>query len=127
MLERGDRSEVLATALGRMRGVPAAGARIVRRWRGETPAASAGAYAAYLERTGVRDVRATPGNRGVIVLCRVVGDRAVFEFLSFWESSEAIAAFAGSNIELARYYPEDDAFLIGREHAVDHFDVVVVR
>jgi heme-degrading monooxygenase HmoA len=106
---------------------PGWGARIVRRWRGETPAAKADAYTAYLERTGVRDTRATPGNRGVMVLRRVVGDRASFEFLSFWESRDAIAAFAGDDIERARYYPKDDAFLLGRELTVDHFELVVER
>jgi len=39
---------------------------IARAWRGVTPAAKADAYLEYLERTGVRDCRATPGNRGVV-------------------------------------------------------------
>jgi hypothetical protein len=36
---------------------------------------------------------------------------------------DAIRAFAGERPELARYYPEDDAYLLWREELVDHFDV----
>jgi heme-degrading monooxygenase HmoA len=81
---------------------------IARVWRGRTPAAKADAYAALLERTGLSDYRATPGNRGVLALRRVQGDIAEFELISFWESFEAIRRFAGGDEEKAFYYPEDD-------------------
>lgn len=98
---------------------------IARRWRGATPADRAEAYTEYLNRTGVPDYRATPGNRGVYVLRRIEGDRAVFELISLWDSLDAIKAFAGDDVERARYYPEDDDYLLEREPTVDHFDVVV--
>ena len=44
---------------------------IARIWHGVTDAARADEYAAYLERTGARECRATPGNRGVYVLRRI--------------------------------------------------------
>ena len=71
---------------------------IARVWRGETRAEAGDAYAAYLERTGAAECRGTPGNRGVQVLRRVVGDRAQFVFISFWESWDAIRTLV-----LARY------------------------
>jgi heme-degrading monooxygenase HmoA len=100
------------------------GQLIARIWHGVTSAARAAEYADYLDRTGVRDCRATPGNRGVYVLRRIQNDRAEFTFVSLWESLDAIRRFAGEDYEKARYYPEDRDFLIELEPFVEHFDVV---
>ena len=100
---------------------------IARTWRGVTPAAKAEAYLAYLEQTGVRACRATPGNRGVLVLRRVADGKAEFLFVSLWESVEAIRAFAGPEIERAVYYPEDAAYLLEMEPRVTHYEEVLLR
>ncbi len=97
---------------------------IARLWRGETRAEDADAYLAYLQETGLPAYAATPGNRGVHVLRRLQGDRAEFLLVSSWDSLDAIRAFAGPDVETAVYYPEDDAFLLGREPTVAHFEVV---
>jgi len=97
---------------------------IARVWHGVTAAERADEYAAYLERTGARDCRAIPGNRGVNVLRRVKQDRAEFTFISFWESFDAIRRFAGEDYEKARYYPEDRDFLVELEPFVDHYEVI---
>lgn len=97
---------------------------IARVWRGCTPADKADAYAALLERTGLSDYRATPGNRGVLALRRIQGGVAEFELISFWESFEAIRRFAGPDEEKAFYYPEDDEFLLEKEPRVAHYEVL---
>jgi len=97
---------------------------IARIWHGVTAADRADEYAAYLDRTGVRDCRAVPGNRGVYVLRRVQNDRAEFTFVSLWESLDAIRQFAGEDYERGRYYAEDRYFLIELEPFVEHYDVV---
>ena len=97
---------------------------IARMWHGRVPLAKAAAYEAYLEATGLADYRATPGNRGTWLLRRDDGDVAHFTTLTFWESVDAVRAFAGADYEAARYYPEDDAYLVEREPRVVHFDVV---
>jgi heme-degrading monooxygenase HmoA len=43
--------------------------------------------------------------------------------VSFWESREAIAGFAGQDIEKAVFYPEDDRFLVERDLSVRHYEV----
>lgn len=53
------------------------------------------------------DYRSVPGNLGVQILHRLEGDRAHFLTVTWWESRQAIAAFAGQHIEIAQYYPED--------------------
>ena len=97
---------------------------IARIWHGVTHAARADEYAAYLERTGARECRATPGNRGVYVLRRIKQDRAEFTFISLWDSFEAIRRFAGEDYEKAHYYPEDRDFLVELEPFVDHYEVL---
>ena len=97
---------------------------VVRTWKGATRAADADAYAEYMDETGVAALAGTPGNEGVQMWRRVEGDRAEFVVVSWWESREAIAAFAGEDIERAVFYPEDERFLVERDLTVTHYDVI---
>ena len=74
---------------------------IARTWHGVVPEPKADAYDAYLRRTGIPDLQATPGNRGVYVLRRVRDGEAHFLLISLWESLDAIRAFAGDDVERA--------------------------
>jgi heme-degrading monooxygenase HmoA len=96
---------------------------IARIWRGRTVAAQADKYLDYLQETGVKGARTTPGNRGVRILRRITGQEAEFLFVSFWDSLDAIQAFAGPDIERAVYFPEDTAFLLELEPTVAHYEV----
>jgi heme-degrading monooxygenase HmoA len=46
--------------------------------------------------------------------------------LTLWESEEAIKRFAGTNMEKAKYYPEDEQFLLELEPTVTHYEVMVM-
>lgn len=96
---------------------------IARIWRGETTAANADAYLDYLRRTSVAETPTLPGNRGMQILRRIVGDRAEFVTIIRWDSLDAIRAFAGDDIETAVFYPEDDAYLVGKGLTVAHYEV----
>jgi heme-degrading monooxygenase HmoA len=96
----------------------------VRTWKGRTRAEDADAYTAYIDETGVKELAATPGNLGVQMWLRLEGDEAEFVVASLWESREAIVAFAGEDIEVAHYYPEDDRYLLAKDPRVLHYDVV---
>lgn len=98
---------------------------IARIWRGRTPASRADEYFDYLKRTGIKDYGAIVGNRGMQVLRRSDGEIAEFVVISFWDSLEAIKAFAGDDYEKARYYPEDSDFLLELEPTVQQFEVVL--
>ena len=97
---------------------------IARIWRGTTAASKAADYLAYLEATGIKDYRATPGNRGAQVLRRATGDDVEFLLITLWDSLDAIRAFAGPDHERAVYYDEDRAYLRELTEFVEHFDVV---
>ena len=88
---------------------------IARIWRGAARAEDAAAYAAYVQRTGIEGYQGTPGNCGAWLLWRIEGDHAEFVTVSFWESREAIEAFAGPDINTAVFYSDDDQFLIERD------------
>lgn len=97
---------------------------IARMWRGWVRTEKAAEYVDVVERTGMTSYRRTPGNAGAQLLTRDLGDgRTELITLSWWSDMDAIKAFAGDHIEVAKYYPEDDEYLIDREATVAHFDV----
>ena len=96
---------------------------IARIWRGAVRAQDADEYAAYVQETGIKHYKQTPGNRGAWQMRRVDGERAEIITLSFWDSLEAIEGFAGADAEKAVFYPEDDRFLIERDLQVTHYEV----
>jgi heme-degrading monooxygenase HmoA len=97
---------------------------IARSWAGATRAEDADAYLDYLHATGFPEYRSTPGNRGVLALRRLAGDRAEFLLVTLWDSEEAIRRFAGDDIERAVFYPQDERYLIERGERVGHYEVV---
>jgi heme-degrading monooxygenase HmoA len=97
---------------------------IARIWKGRTLASHSDEYMAYMFSTGVHELRATDGNRGVYVLRRIDGDEAEFTFISLWESYAAIRRFAGEDIDRAVYYPEDRRYLLTLDPNVVHHEVL---
>jgi heme-degrading monooxygenase HmoA len=99
---------------------------IARIWQGTVRADKAEAYAHYLAESdrGVADYARTPGNRGFVLLRRSEGELVRFELISFWDSREAIEAYAGPEIETARYFSFDLECLVDPEPRVSHFEVI---
>jgi heme-degrading monooxygenase HmoA len=97
---------------------------ILRIWRGATKRERGDEYVDYLNETGLRDYRETQGNLGALLLRRDDGELARFTTLSLWSSLDDIRAFAGDDIEQARYYPDDELFLVEHEDIVEHHEVV---
>ncbi len=96
---------------------------IARTWRGWTRPEDAEEYAAYIAGTGLAEYAATSGNRGAYLLHRLDGDRVEFIAVSFWDTLDAVKAFAGDDIDVAVFYPEDDRYLISRETVAHHYEV----
>lgn len=96
---------------------------LARTWSGSVSHKRAEAYEKYLHRTGIVDLRVTPGNLGVILLRRDVGTETEFTVLSLWTNEEAIRRFAGEDFHKAVYYPEDQDFLLRMDPHVIHYQV----
>jgi heme-degrading monooxygenase HmoA len=98
---------------------------ILRRWVGLIRTADEAEYTAYIEKTELAGYVATPGNLGFQMLMRDLGDgTSKVTTLSWWRSMADIVGFAGEDTELARYYPQDDRFLLRRPERVEHHRVV---
>ena len=97
---------------------------IARLWRGLVRTEKLADYVDIVERTGISGYRSTPGNAGAQLLTRDIGNgRSELITLSWWADLDQIRAFAGDDIEVAKYYPEDDEYLVDREGTVLHFEV----
>ena len=97
---------------------------IVRMWHGRVKTEKAAAYRAFLNERAIPDYRSVAGNISVHILERQEGEITHFITMTFWESMEAIRGFAGEEVEKAKYYPEDQDFLLEFEPRVVHYEVV---
>lgn len=96
---------------------------IARVWRGATRADDEDAYVRYLEETGMQAARELPGSRGTLVLHRRDGDLAEFVTVLLFESLESVKAFAGEDVDVARFFPDDERWLVERDLDARHFEV----
>jgi heme-degrading monooxygenase HmoA len=96
---------------------------IARVWHGRTAATKAAEYLKFLIERAIPDYQSIVGNRGVTILRRMQGAETHFLILTQWESRAAIEAFAGADIEKAKYYVEDQVFLLDFEPTVTHYEV----
>ncbi|HSL42492.1 MAG TPA: hypothetical protein VK897_03605 [Anaerolineales bacterium] len=97
---------------------------IARMWHGTVPAAKAGEYREFLNTRAIPDYQSVEGNISVSILERSDGAITHFITLTFWKDLESIRAFAGEDISVAKYYPEDQDFLLEFEPNVVHYEVV---
>ena len=98
---------------------------ITRIWHGRTRIKDADEYLFFLEKTGIKDYKNTPGNISAEVLRREEGDICHFLTVTKWDSYESIKKFAGEEYEKARYYDEDKKFLLEFEEKVIHYETFI--
>jgi len=97
---------------------------ILRIWRGAVRTGQVAEYVDYIDETGLHEYLHTPGNRGAQMLTRDLGDGTTeILTLSWWDDLETIRAFAGDDVEAAKYYPEDERFLVAQDDIVRHYVV----
>lgn len=99
-------------------------AQVARVWHGKTPRAKADEYERYLAEA-VKKFPTIPGNLGYQVM-RLDGgpdgeQYTEFQVISYWESLEAIEAYAGEDIRRTRHLPRDPEFLVGLEPYVRNY------
>jgi heme-degrading monooxygenase HmoA len=98
---------------------------IARVWSAQTTAAQAPAYARHLRDRVLPELRKLPGYAGATLLERTLADTVEVIVITFWQSAEAIRAFAGADAEAAVVAEEAAALLRQFDRRVRHYEVVV--
>jgi len=93
---------------------------ITRIWHGRTRAEHADEYLQLIIETGVADYKSVPGNLSVEIWREIEGDVCHFWTVTKWDSIDSIKQFAGDDHEKAKYYPEDEKYLLEFEPTVRH-------
>lgn len=98
---------------------------IVRQWKARASADGAVAYAAFFRGTLVAQLEGIAGHRGALVLTSASGGEVEITVLTFWDSMEAVARFAGADPARAVVEPEARAVLGSFDDRVSHLEIAV--
>jgi len=96
---------------------------IARIWHGKTSIEKFEIYTEFLKKIAVPDYQKTDGFISLTFLKRLVNNEGNFTLITYWKNLEVIKNFAGQDFEQAKYYPEDDDFLLEFEEHVEHYEV----
>jgi heme-degrading monooxygenase HmoA len=100
---------------------------IVRIWHGRTKTTDAEVYRQFVIETGITDYTSTKGNLGAEIWQRQEADITHVWTVSWWDNLESIKAFAGKEIEKAKYYDEDKKYLLEFEPNVTHCEAFIFK
>jgi heme-degrading monooxygenase HmoA len=95
---------------------------ITRMWHGKTESKHADSYLKILRETGLKEYLATAGIISAKILRKIDGDICHFYTMTEWKNLESIRMFAGDDYEKAKYYPEDEEYLLEFEEMVAHYE-----
>ncbi|SMO79157.1 hypothetical protein SAMN06265349_104119 [Flavobacterium resistens] len=96
---------------------------IARIWHGKTKIEDYEAYTEFIIKTAIPDYEKTAGFVKLSFLKNIKNNEGHFTLITYWKNWEVIKNFAGENIEKAKYYPEDEHFLLEFEENVEHFEI----
>ncbi len=107
---------------------PPARPAIARAWHGKTTRQKADEYEKYLS-GAITKFPSIPGNLGY-QLMRIDGgpdgeQYTEFQVISYWESTDAIHAYAGADIRRTHDLPRDREFLVDMEPSVRNYELHV--
>jgi heme-degrading monooxygenase HmoA len=84
----------------------------------------ADAYVHHLKTETLPQLSAIPGFVSATILRRPVEDGVEFQVVTLWESLDAIAAFAGADVEAAVVPADAQAMMTRFDRRVTHYEVV---
>ena len=96
---------------------------IARIWEGRTKTEDLEAYTEFMKMRAIPDYQKTNGFIKLSFLRRTDSKFAHFTLITFWKNLEVIQNFAGVDYEKAKYYEEDQNYLIDFPEKVTHYDV----
>src|ERR1044071_4770529 len=98
------------------------GTVVAREWKGRVSPARADEYYGYLLE-GVTKIRSIAGSLGAEVMRRDEAGAVEYTVISYWESRDAIKAYAGQDIEKPHHLARDREFLLELPTRVLHYEV----
>ena len=96
---------------------------IARIWHGKTKVEDYDTYADFIIKTAIPNYSKTKGFIKLSFLRNIKENEGHFTLITYWENLAVIKNFAGDDFEKAKYYPEDDNFLLEFEEKVMHYEV----
>ncbi len=96
---------------------------IMRLWHGEVTIEKADEYEKFMIERAAPDYSSVEGLLKLYFQRKNEEETAHFLLVTLWDSIESVKKFAGDNPEIAKYYTEDDNFLLEKEKYVSMYEV----
>ena len=96
---------------------------IMRLWHGEVAIGKADEYEKFMIDRAAPDYGSVTGLIKLYFQRKDEEKKAHFLLVTLWDSIDSVKKFAGDNPEIAKYYPEDDEFLLEKEKYVSMYKV----
>lgn len=96
---------------------------IMRLWHGEVPIEKADDYEKFMVEKAAPDYSSISGLMNLYFQRRDEDTKSHFLLVTIWDSIESIKKFAGEEPEVAKYYLEDDDFLLEKETHTTMYDI----
>jgi len=96
---------------------------IMRLWHGEVAAEKADEYEQFMIERAAPDYSSVEGLINLYFQRKDEENISHFLLVTIWDSIESIRNFAGNKPELAKYYPEDDNFLLAKEEFTSMYNI----
>ena len=96
---------------------------IMRLWHGEVAIEKADEYEKFMIDRAAPDYGSVEGLIKLYFQRKDEEKKAHFLLVTLWDSINSVKKFTGDNPELAKYYPEDDDFLLEKEKYVSMYKV----
>jgi len=96
---------------------------LMRLWHGKVAIEKADEYEKFMIEKAAPDYSSVEGLLKLYFQRNNESEIAHFLLVTIWDSLESVKKFAGDNPDIAKYYPEDDYFLLEKEELVSMYQV----
>lgn len=96
---------------------------IARIWEGRTKIEHSEMYTKIIEKRDIPDYKKATGFIKLTFLIRSDNEFTYFQLLTFWSDLKVITDFTGPNLDEAKYYDEDEQYLLDFPGNVSHYKV----
>jgi heme-degrading monooxygenase HmoA len=100
---------------------------MMRLWHGEVPIGKADEYQAFMVERAAPDYASIDGLLNIYFQRKDDDEKAHFLLVTIWDSLHSIKKFAGEQPEIAKYYLEDDEFLLEKEKNTSLYSIFYQR